>query len=127
MYAIYLNVKDRKSPEIIEFVDELDTFYKLIKCDTIDIVYRRINGRYYNIICDDCGLLKKNPIISAVDEKQKPALFGNLIIAGEADFDGELMGITLEDATRLLRNSFYNAVVSNYKEKPIMYTVLEID
>ena len=29
MYAIYLNVKDRKSPEIIEFVDKLDTYTKV--------------------------------------------------------------------------------------------------
>ena len=33
----------------------LEDYYKLIDCETIDIVNRDINGNRYDIICDDEG------------------------------------------------------------------------
>ncbi len=75
----------------------LKEYYRLLDCDTIDIVQRKIAGKTYEIICDDEGLLVDAPILSAAWKSSKrPALFGNLLIAGEA-IDGELTSLTDED------------------------------
>lgn len=75
----------------------LKEYYRLLDCDTIDIVQRKIAGKTYEIICDDEGLLVDAPILSAAWKTTKrPALFGNLLIAGEA-IDGELTSLTDED------------------------------
>ena len=43
--------------DTVEYVEPqgLADFYRLIDCDLIDITCREINGRRYDIICDDCG------------------------------------------------------------------------
>jgi hypothetical protein len=83
-------------------VGTLKEYYELLNCDTIDIVSRKIAGKYYEIICDDEGLLVNMPTLSAAwKTTKKPALFGNLLIAGEA-IDGELTSITSEDANAIM-------------------------
>lgn len=58
----------------------LDSYYSLLRCDTIDIVSRVVGGECYDIICDDEGLLKDPHYISAVDHYGKPALVGALFV-----------------------------------------------
>lgn len=65
---------------------------------------RRINGKYFNIICDDEGLLTENPKIAAIDKNRDPMLVGNLIIAGDVDDDGGLLGLNEEDVKLINAN-----------------------
>ena len=53
MKALLLDVQR----DTIEYVEPqgLADFYRLIDCDLIDITCREINGKRYDIICDDCG------------------------------------------------------------------------
>ena len=96
MKMLLVDVKNREV-RMLE-ASTLKEYYKLLDCDIIDIVQRKIAGKYYEIICDDEGLLVDAPILSAAwKTTKKPALFGNLLIAGEA-IDGELTSITAEDA-----------------------------
>lgn len=60
--------------------DNLETFYDIIKTDSIQIIARKINGKMTQIICDEEGKLKKNQYISAVSEEHNETLVGNLII-----------------------------------------------
>lgn len=76
--------------------DDLETFYKIIDCDTIDIVTRYVNDVQFDIICDDEGLLKEDPIVTAVNMKLEPMLVGTLILAHH-DGNGNLTDITDED------------------------------
>ena len=62
----------------------------------IDIVSRRIKDTYFDIICDDEGLLKDNPRITAVDTEGNPMLVGNLIFS-HTDENGETIGVTDEE------------------------------
>ena len=50
MKAILIDVNEDK----VKLVDPkgLKDYYRLIGCHTVDIVCRRINGKYFNIICD---------------------------------------------------------------------------
>lgn len=80
--------------------DDLETFYKIIDCDAIDIVTRYVNGVQFDIICDDEGLLKEKPIVTAVNISFQPMLVGTLIFAHN-DGNGNLTDITDDDEALL--------------------------
>ena len=102
MKAILIDVNEDK----VKLVDPkgLKDYYRLIGCHTVDIVCRRINGKYFNIICDDEGLLTENPKIVAIDKNRDPMLVGNLIIVGDVDDDGGLLGLNEEDVKLINAN-----------------------
>lgn len=108
--AIYLDVSNNAEPVITEIKDDLDTFYRLIKCSCIDIVSRKIGSEYFDIICDDEGLLIDNPTVSAINEYGHPELVGNLIIVGQPDNLGNLQSLTENQAKEILRNFCFCAV-----------------
>lgn len=104
MKALNINAKNGK----IEVVDAkgLDDYYKYCDCDIIDVVQRTIGGKVYDIVCDDEGLLKANPIISAISSKMEPMLVGNLLIFGQANFDGEFTPLTDSDVEHIKNNAY---------------------
>ena len=59
-------------------VNGLQDYYRLIGCDCIEITNREIRGKRYDIICDDEGLLKAEPQVSAVNGRGEAMLVGNL-------------------------------------------------
>lgn len=84
----------------VHVVDELDEFYRLIETDTIDIVHRRVGDAEYAIVCDDDGLLKGEPLVTALDSEYNPALVGTLIILRDGE-DGALDSLTLADGVNI--------------------------
>ena len=104
MRVIYLNVNEAKAPEIMDIEDNLQTYYNLIQCDTIDIVRMNINGKAYDIVCDDEALFKTDVKASAFDDEYHPQLYGNLIITGCADVEGILTSLTEEDINNIRGN-----------------------
>ena len=60
--------------------DNLETFYDIIKTDSIQIITRKINGKMTQIICDEEGKLKQHQYISDISEENNETLVGNLII-----------------------------------------------
>ena len=105
MRMLLIDVADPK----VKIVDAstLEEYYRLLNCDTIDITIRKIAGEYFDIICDDEGLLKECPILSAIYEKsRKPALVGNLLITG-GSCDGELLPITKEQYQKVRNKIAY--------------------
>ena len=87
---------ENRTANVVEIDGSLESYYKLIKCDTFDIATRRIGKRYYCIYCDDVGLLKCDPIVSALDSKRHPMRVGNLIITS-SNGDGETISLTDEE------------------------------
>lgn len=76
-YLIDVNNREAK---VVEIEKSLDSYYKILQCDTIDIVSRKIGDKWFDIVCDDNGLLMDKPKLSAVDSEGKPQLVGNLFI-----------------------------------------------
>ena len=76
--------------------NELENLYAALECSLIDIVCRVIGGKTYNIVCDDEGLLREAPVLTAATLKGEPVLFGNLLIARN-DNEGNLTSLTDED------------------------------
>ena len=89
---------------ILEIPNNLDTFYKVLNCNLIDIVTRRIGDskKVYDIICDDEGLLKEPHKISAVDSMGNAQLVGNIFITGTADAEGNLTSLPMDEANYIL-------------------------
>lgn len=101
MKVIYLNVLENKKAQVIDIAGELDEFYRLIKCDTIDITKRKIGENYYDIICDDEGLFAESPKISAINNLGEPMLVGNLIVCDANESTGELKSLTDEQVAEV--------------------------
>ena len=59
---------------------DIDKFHEIIDCNCIDVTNRTIEGKLFTFVCDDEGLLRSNPIPSAVDTDRKPMLVGNIFV-----------------------------------------------
>ena len=82
--------------------DKLESFYEALNCDTIDIVQRMINGKPFDIVCDDEALLKYDPIPSAVRKDGKVMLCGNLFICNH--YKEELTSLSKKDVDYIMDN-----------------------
>jgi hypothetical protein len=85
----------------VNIPDDLETFYKILDCRCIDIVSKHIgsgsNRRPVEIICDDEFLFSAAPKLSAIDCNKEPTLFGNILIVGPVDRDGNLTSLSAKD------------------------------
>lgn len=117
MKMLLLDVQENKL-KVVE-ANTLEDYYRLLKCNTIDIVRRYIGGVGVEIICDDEGLLCERPKISALNAQGEPLLVGNLLIAGGKVIDGDLTSISEEEIEVVLENV---AMIST-KAYPEPYTV----
>lgn len=99
MKVLFLDVNKGFPPKLMDIEDNLETFYRLINCRTIDIVIRSCYGRAFNVICDDEGLFTESPLVSAVG---RYSLVGNLIFTGLADEDGNLTDLAPETITAII-------------------------
>ena len=93
---------DSLQPQVVETEGGLAEWYRLIKCDLIDIVSRKIGGRYFDIIVDDEGLYKGGAKVTALDTQQQPLLVGNLVICNH-DGEGGETSLTDEDIELIKR------------------------
>lgn len=105
MKSLFFNVKENQF-EVIEIEKpDLQFFDKKIGCDLIDIAVRKIDGKEFNIVLDEEGLLKEDPIVSAIDGNGDHMLVGNLMFfGGETTEDGGLVGLTNAEIDHILRS-----------------------
>lgn len=102
-------------PRVEEFDKELrnlDNLYKLIGCDCVTVVERKIGGEYFDIWCDDEGLIKgdKKYINGYLDDKRcNEILCGTLVIA-RSNEEGEMVGLNDEDVNNIIGHT----AIKNY-------------
>lgn len=90
----------------------LDSYYKTLDCTCIDIVVRKLGPYRFDIICDDEGLLKANPRVSATGPNGQPMLVGNLFFCHH-DEEGNTTSLHPDEVTFILsRVSYLLDVVS---------------
>ena len=96
--------KDKAS--IVSVADELEEYYKLLGCSLIEIVDRRIapdhTKKLFSIVCDEEGLCKNEPRISAISSFGEIDLVGDLFITG-ASKNGHLTSLEADDADEILK------------------------
>lgn len=102
LFVVLIDV-EKEETSMLTIDDDLDTYYKLLNCSTIDIVTREIGGKRFDIICDDEGTFKCPQKISAINDLGMPMLVGNLIICGEADKEGYCTSLSTDDALHIMK------------------------
>lgn len=89
----------------IEIEDSLDELYRVCRCSCIDIPNYYIGGRKFSCVVDDEGLLKKEPIISAINLiDHQVMLVGNIFIVNTNYMSGDLVSLTDEEVKFILKN-----------------------
>lgn len=82
----------------------LDRFYELLKCDTIDIVTRKIGGKTFTIVCDDNGLLVDEKVPSALSRNGWDVmLVGNIFVCNS--YKEFLASLSADDIKHIKKNS----------------------
>ena len=107
-----VSIEDKKAEKVV--IDHsLQAFYDTIHCvyDTIDIVSRKIGGKYFDVICDDDGLAREPHHCSAVDKEGSPMLVGSFLVANH-DTAGETRSLTDEDI-EVIKKSVQNVCTRN--------------
>lgn len=126
LLGVLVDVENEKV-EAMEIEDELDSFYKILNCSTIDIVVRRIGGRHkkaFDIVCDDEGLFKEPQKISAIDNLGNVQLVGNIFITGTADNEGNLTSLSESDVA-YIKSKVQNMGTRKFPEGYPMLTQCE--
>ena len=103
-YLLDVENKVRKAVEIDDD-NHLQEYYRYLNCSIVDITSRKVGGKWFDIIADDEGLLKENPIVSALDSNNQPALVGNLLFCNYDSETGEEVSLTDDDIEHLEKYS----------------------
>ena len=88
----------------VETTCQLEDYYEKLNCRVIDIVTRKIGGKYYDIIADGEGLFVDAPLVSAITPEGENMLVGNLLVLNcpdDNDEEGNERGLEEEDVKRI--------------------------
>ena len=95
---------EKGTAEPVLFQSNRHFYYKLLRVDLIDIREFELEGKFFDAICDDEGLLKEKPLPSMFDENGEPVLVGNLLICRNDPETGFEKELTNEDAQLIMRH-----------------------
>ena len=106
--------------EVVE-ANSLEDYYRILNVERQN---RRIGhlDKKYEIICEEEGLCKENPKISAVNDKYEVMLVGNLLIAGSLDDNGCLIPLTDEDIAYVMQYIKMSTTRRYPQKYPILYS-----
>lgn len=84
--------------------DDLDSFYKVLDCETIDIVTRYINGQPFELVIDDEGKSVEGnlPAVRCFLDGQLTDLIVGKVFICHANAEGELTSITEEEMKAIM-------------------------
>lgn len=122
--GLLIDVNNEKT-SVATISASLHAYYELLSVDIIDIQVRKIGvyrGRKYAIICDDEGLLKSLPKISAIDNMGNPMFVGNLFIVRDGK-NGEMDSLEQDDIDYLKRFIHMQGTMRYPKPYPMLHQV----
>ena len=121
--GLLLDVETRpgriKEIEIEE--ENLSEFYSALNCGTIDIVTRKIGGRVFDIVCDDEGLFKEHPYVSAIANDGRYMLVGNLFICNH--YKAHLTSLSEADVDYIMKNIMIVGATTHSHSYPALINV----
>ena len=80
----------------------LAAWYRLLDCDLVEMVDRRIGRKRFTVICDEEGTFKEDCWISAIDNLGRGMFVGSLLIVNGPDEEGNTQGLTQEEAEYIM-------------------------
>lgn len=93
---------EKGTAEAVFFQSNLQFYYKLLRVELIDIREFELEGKFFDAICDDEGLLKDKPVPSMFDRNGKPVLVGNLLICRNNPETGIEVELSNDDAKLIM-------------------------
>ena len=103
--------------EVKEVEDTPQAFAAAMCCRYIDIVKRKIGRKNYNIICEDDGYGVNESLVSILNRRdQNQNVYGNIVIAGVEDKEGELTSLSDRDVESVVSKIGYTSEVIEGKE-----------
>jgi len=101
------------APKVVDIEPSLTNYYKYLGCDLIQIIYRKIGGKEYLIICDEEGLLRNRyPVaITFEDGEILETLVGSILIGALSDEEGNKQELTDNDITNLICAENYRTFI----------------
>lgn len=102
MRAVYVDVYGSGKAKVIRIKRNLQEYYRLLHCNTVDMPFRWVDGKQFVFICDDEGLFRSDCRPSA-RRGSEVMLVGNLLIVA---FDGkeDIRGLTRKEAQHIMKN-----------------------
>jgi hypothetical protein len=97
---------DGRKSQVLTIKKDLDEYYALLNCTTIDIVSRKIDGVWYDIICDDEGLFKEPLVVTAIGTDFNPELVGSIFVVAYDNKKGDIKSLTTEDVEHINKRIF---------------------
>lgn len=106
------------------------SFYTLLDCDMVEMPERYIGNKLYNLVCDEEGLLKGNPVFATknlgVSDTGKNILIIDEMIAGKVfitnfNDNGELESLSPSEITSI--TNFYETL----KKHNYPYLITQVD
>lgn len=86
--------------KVVELESTLEEYYKLLNCDCIEMISRKFNNTYYDVIVDEEGLFKQNlvPTAQSYDENgvKFETIFGNMLVT-KVNEEGDCVDLNAED------------------------------
>lgn len=76
-------------------IDDYKDYYEHLECDCFDVVMVKWHGHDISIYVDDEGMLKEGNLGRMVEGYHAP-LFGNMVICGGVDEEGETLPLPSE-------------------------------
>ncbi len=113
MKGLLLDVYDQEVKEI-DCDSDIHEWYKLLNCELVEMPERTIAGRSYTIICDEEGLLKSDPVISAINGQGEVMLVGSLLIFNTDYENCDVTDLTDEDI-KYIRHYINSCLIVNKK------------
>ena len=84
--------------------DSLETYYKLLDCEAIDIAKRTIDGKEHDFIVDDNGLYNNKLVPSVINIDGKVQFVGNVIICN-CDLEGIEQILSSDEVKNILNRT----------------------
>lgn len=91
--------------EVVEIEPKLDTYYKILDCDTVEMPSRKIGGKYFIFICDEEALCGKVSAVTVRSKSDDELNLVNSVIICNTDDEGNEVSLSDEDIT-LIKSRF---------------------
>ena len=95
----------------VRFIDSdnvLSELYRIIGCALVEVVQVKVEGKFYDVYCDEEFLLKEKPVPTLYLNDEQ-VLCGNLVFT-TCDEDGKFGGVTENDIDKLINFILVQAV-----------------
>lgn len=116
--TMLIDVLDKGKASVVVIRNELEEYYRLLKCNYVESYRAVIGNKTFDIICDDEAKLHPNGTPSVINSDNQPVLINNVLICNRG-YDG-YTSLSDEDIELIKKQIFSgHAIDKDNNSKPI--------